>query len=744
MLLKLKRILSLKSIFSMLMSSFLLIIFISLIFHFFAYKLYIGFIEKEMIKNSYQRMEVLANKLDSSFEQVQSLLLKIYMEEEFKPLTQNKQLSTYQEKCIIDRLKSYANFNPNISNIFVLSERSNFVMTSDGSYDRRKFFNTFYNNSVYNEEFWLNESKKNFYINYYRADNFIDYSSTYSSSKTRLMPVVLKQSNYSSFIIVALVSVDSIAFSNENEFLNDFYIYDKSNKAIYFTTKDLTFEDFNELSPSRQGYTFTRASRTQKLIYAKFLPNTEIKRLLIKINVVFIFMLMGSIGFGLLISIIISKKVNNPVEKIIKAIEGKYNQVSDKEVVGDLQFIGNGIQRMILENVGYNKELTLKNSLLETFFYQSKGRDVYMYFNELKDQLTVKEVFSLVCFKIHFKDKYFDEVGIENNKITFYLMELIKAYIKEYCKTSTAIQSESDEIIAIIGLEDNNTELKDIVSNIMGKLIEEEQYVFFTSVVGKVYNNISEFDKAFVGVREVLKHRKLIEETQVLEEREPSYRNDKIYLPIRHIEQFTELLLNKRSEECIKKVEEVLEENIKKEVGGFYIKLICSEFINSCVAALSNIEKEKMLDINLQDIYSRLNQCTTIDKCRDICSEVIICTVNVLQENERKRDYIVDFIKEYIGEHYSEDIYLELFSEKLNLTKEYISLYFKNKTGVNLVNYLNEYRIEKAKNLLKNTDLNIADVGKKVGYTTPNNFSRIFKQYTGVSPKEYRQSIDAL
>lgn len=741
---KLRRILSLKSIFSILMSSFLLIICISLIFHFFAYKLYTGYIEKEMINNSYQRMEVLANKLDSSFEQVQSLLLKIYMDDEFKPLSENKQLSPYEEKSIIDTLRSYANFNSNITNIFVLSERSNFVMTADGSYDKRKFFNTFYNNPIYNEEFWLKESKKNFYTNYYRADKFKDHSNTYNTSGTRLMPIVLKQSNYSTFIIVALVNVDSIIFSNENEFLNDFYIYNNANNSIYFTTEELTFDNFNKLGDSKQGYTFTRTSRTQKITYAKFLSNAEIKKLLIKINVVFILMVLGSIGFGLLVSIIISKKVNNPVEKIIKAIEGKYNQSPDEGMVDDLQFIGNGIQQMMSENMGYNKELSLKNSLLETFFYQSKGRDVYMYFNELKEQLTVKEDFGLICFKVHFKDKYCNEIGIESNKITFYLMELIKIYMKDYCKNSTAFQSESDEIIVIVGLENRNTNLNNIVSDIMDKLIEEEQYIFFTVAIGKVYRNISEFDKAFVSVREVLKYRKLIEETQILEEAESSFRNQKIYLPIRYIEQFTELLSNKRSEDCIKKVDEVLHENMKKEVGGFYINLICGEFINCCVAVLGSIEKEKMPDINLQDIHNRLNKCTTIKQCTDICSEVIITAVNILQENDKKRDYIVDFIKEYIGEHYNEDIYLELFAEKLNLTKEYISLYFKNKTGINLVNYLNEYRIEKAKDLLNNTDVSITEVGKKVGYTTPNNFSRIFKQYTGVSPKEYRQNINTL
>ena len=73
------------------------------------------------------------------------------------------------------------------------------------------------------------------------------------------------------------------------------------------------------------------------------------------------------------------------------------------------------------------------------------------------------------------------------------------------------------------------------------------------------------------------------------------------------------------------------------------------------------------------------------------------------------------------------------------MSASYFSTMFKQHTGKTFVEYLTGRRIEKAKELLKFTDLKNYEIASKIGYADPNYFSVLFKKMTGDSPTEYRQ-----
>jgi two-component system response regulator YesN len=70
-----------------------------------------------------------------------------------------------------------------------------------------------------------------------------------------------------------------------------------------------------------------------------------------------------------------------------------------------------------------------------------------------------------------------------------------------------------------------------------------------------------------------------------------------------------------------------------------------------------------------------------------------------------------------------------------------LSRLFKQECGMTLSEYLEECRIQKAKELLRLRNLKIAEVGEKVGYRAPHSFTRFFKKMTGLSPQEYRDGL---
>ncbi|WP_317980081.1 AraC family transcriptional regulator [Paenibacillus glycanilyticus] len=97
----------------------------------------------------------------------------------------------------------------------------------------------------------------------------------------------------------------------------------------------------------------------------------------------------------------------------------------------------------------------------------------------------------------------------------------------------------------------------------------------------------------------------------------------------------------------------------------------------------------------------------------------------------------------YMQQHYRQDISLDNCAEHIGTNPFYLSKSFKVVTGKNFIDYLTELRIEKAKELLRESELKINDVAEQVGYQH-SYFNRIFKKLEGMTPTSYREQSQHL
>lgn len=106
----------------------------------------------------------------------------------------------------------------------------------------------------------------------------------------------------------------------------------------------------------------------------------------------------------------------------------------------------------------------------------------------------------------------------------------------------------------------------------------------------------------------------------------------------------------------------------------------------------------------------------------------------------RPENSVIYMIREYISSNYADSsLSVKDISEYVKLSTSYLCTYFKNGTGVTLNQYITEFRLERAKQLLSDPRYRINDVSAAVGYSDGNYFSKSFKKYTGLSPSEYRE-----
>lgn len=95
----------------------------------------------------------------------------------------------------------------------------------------------------------------------------------------------------------------------------------------------------------------------------------------------------------------------------------------------------------------------------------------------------------------------------------------------------------------------------------------------------------------------------------------------------------------------------------------------------------------------------------------------------------------------YFNEHYNEDISIESFASSLHMSTSWFIRNFKQYTGQTPMQYILSIRISHAENLLENTDYNLTEISRIIGYENPLYFSRIFKKQKGLSPSEYKKNL---
>jgi two-component system, response regulator YesN len=107
-------------------------------------------------------------------------------------------------------------------------------------------------------------------------------------------------------------------------------------------------------------------------------------------------------------------------------------------------------------------------------------------------------------------------------------------------------------------------------------------------------------------------------------------------------------------------------------------------------------------------------------------------------EEQNRNEKLIGEVKQYIRSHLDSDLSLTGLSNLFNYSSSYLSRVFSQTAGVSLTSYINLKRVDKAKELLQQTNANIQDVSAKVGFDSSQYFSIVFKKVVGTSPREFR------
>lgn len=174
------------------------------------------------------------------------------------------------------------------------------------------------------------------------------------------------------------------------------------------------------------------------------------------------------------------------------------------------------------------------------------------------------------------------------------------------------------------------------------------------------------------------------------------------------------------------KAEEVLRElGITESEPMFMPKESGSEILKCMEKLLYEHEQELLTMGNMYALLQTMRNHSAIQK---------------ESKSELWQDY-VQKIKRYIEYRYVEDVRISELAEYCGLNRSYMTKYFKEAMGYSPKEYLLQYRMTKAKELLAREDIPVSNVAYAIGYSDPLAFSKMFRKREGLSPLEYREHI---
>ena len=168
-------------------------------------------------------------------------------------------------------------------------------------------------------------------------------------------------------------------------------------------------------------------------------------------------------------------------------------------------------------------------------------------------------------------------------------------------------------------------------------------------------------------------------------------------------------------------------------LSAAYIHHIFCDLLGKVYTEYGYSNNQRMLNA-----VHQLGRCRSKQELMMLISSTID---DVRQITATKQDVsvIVQKVKTLIQNRYNEDISLDILADEVGFAPAYLSYFFKKETGENIVKFLTDYRMEKAKQLLDEGTLKIVQIAKQCGYDNQSYFNRLFKNAYGMTPKQYRE-----
>ncbi|MFH5183745.1 helix-turn-helix domain-containing protein [Paenibacillus sp. TAB 01] len=738
------------------------------------YSLYI--MKKDFNDRIKTNLQNAAQTIDAKMGSLQEISFNFFSDYTVRMLLMPEEQQSLEVKTEIWRLPKIIQRNENIvsdftDRIYVYIDKSS-VYVSAGVNRFDSFFGTMYKYDPYDAGYWAQKLSSDKYIELLPAAS-VKREGIYDK---QVVPVVIRDRLQSyNAVMVINVAVDAIekALKGNAVFESTRYVItDGSGKALLDPSGYMADPLFAGAVADRSGdqalngemdiagerYEVSHAkSALYGWDYYSFTPISEFHRHTSSILLMTLLLCLVLVLMGIVFSFVFSSRIYNPIRSIRNIILEKSDLWSQEghaqaQQANDFEQIQQGLRSLTDSHRQYKRKYDQHTSeyVESSFQFLLKGHTLNQ---EEILQETLKLEFGFdragyVCCGVSFdfKEPFYQDIqdtdrllvmnGIK--KIIWTLLgEIAPSYIIEY---------RHNLFVAIVNVESREqaSALHPAFQKLMS-LFQYDIHMYYdmTVGIGAFYSGINEIGASYNEAMTAIGKRSGNDRFQIIDSEQLQIENRFMYSLFDEQKIWNHLKLGHK-DALRDLIDQIVTANVQGSISYEYWRLLFLEMYTTGARFLV----ERGLDahsIAADEKLSRLlegEQSVSFSEYSELQEAIYAYYVQIIDATrtggDAKSGSLVSLIEKYIEDNYRQDLGLEQIAGEMGISLKYVSRVFKEKTGVNLTDYINQVRMDKAKKLLTGTDMRVSDIAEEIGIPSRTTFLRVFKKTEGIAPNDYR------
>ncbi|MCM3628280.1 helix-turn-helix domain-containing protein [Paenibacillus glycanilyticus] len=756
------------SVFRSFLVSYIIILIIPSIAGFISYRTSISVTQKLSIENSVMQLQKSKELLERRMAEVEGFTRQLAINPDLNVLMNEKnngeQTNVYGIWKMLRSVLTFGQTNDFLQQFYIYLGNYNVILTPGSAYVRPEHF---YDNFRYEDQS-LAEWKQSILGKTHRSE-IMPLRKFYNKGTTTSVVTYMQSFPLDSFSgsspAVAVVMIDENTITNLLTGITDKYggwtqISDASGRPIASLgsgvpdmkalAKDTSFDESKTSQFYNDDLVITIHSDTNGWVYRSGIPRHALLEYANQIKFMTWTFTGIAIAVGLLVGLLLAYRNSVPIHKLVSVVKEQFGK---DETTGrnEYDFLHGNIAEMIRSSNQLESELRRQLPLIRDAFLKR------LLSGELQSREEIFAAASQANTGIYGHSGYvcilhiqgytgMDSVEVLNELHAARL--LLKQALLDIAGFTLTTDWGSDRIVIVFAAKEAETgnalEREDIAS-LLDQLLRhafDEYRISFTAALGGSFESETEVNVSYEQAKQTMDHALHADRKGVVWFDEIRLETATYYYPLDMELRLIGTIRAGESEEARRLVRSVLSLNTEQrelsvemwqqlvgELKGTLLKLLDQKLFME--SGMFEQLKDQIIAIQAADKRSFQNEIEEI--AQSMCSVVV----------SRKNDghtRIIEAIKAYISQHFSDsDLTLYRVAEEVERPEKYISQLFKEVTGSNLSDYLEQVRMEHAIALLRENRYTVDEISSRAGYNSSHSFRRAFKRVTGVSPSSYRQ-----
>lgn len=703
--------------------------------HFFLYSHLLKTMQREEDVINTQRIENAAVKLDAVLAEGEKAALEILISSTYQAMA-GIPVDEYTLATMHTEAAAFLDEIPHVFRWFIFLEGNEQIITSNGYCDRETYFEGLCISERYTQAYWNQRFETTTGKYYYPAAEYTYRNSRGVFETKTLMPMSFRSYYDRQLMVVLLWDIEEIC--REDTYMESGICFFSEEEECIYTGKQTpaleTLPQANgDIDIGDKEYRLYMYKTNAGPVCVKLQEESEAASLLENNFLLCVVVAVTALLVIALLVPTIVKMLLTPVNKMVNLVR----QHTDPQEHTDLHTVSQELEEIIRSREQQAADLAQKNAVLSEYRLHSRLKNVHVDFKVPENQEEGNAY--LIYIQVRYQEKCLENFTVSRSELENCLQEMMASTLQQLFATVMIFQLEPGKFAARVALQPGDNDIKSAMADFMHRLEQEQEFAYFTVVQSEVLTKENDLAQTYDAIRSGARFGKVQNKSQLLvlplKKKDIAFRYHKA-----DSQKLDELIRQKKIPQAVLAAEKIIHENAQTHISYAQMEDLCVNIVNTVTYAAAETQQDSHQAVSASGVYNVLaTGCVTLQDYLQAVTDLIRSVEIAREHRPETEDQLLDRIHQYVQENYHREFSSEEMAADLWVSRSYLSSYYKNKTGKNLSDSIQQYRIQKAEELLKDPEVKIGDIGPMVGISSNNTFLRQFKKYTGMTPKEYRQ-----